>query len=108
MYGEVPKFDENGETPKPNERESNGQKDKDCLTSVVHTTLTPASHCSSLHEYTVCLFSTGDVRRLNNILFDEGAQRSFISAYVSIIWKREYIIATTWSYHSEIRQVNSF
>ena len=84
---ETPKPNESGKTPKSNERENNDQKVKDHPASVVHTTLTPASHHSSPHNYTVCLLKTavapitaGKIRRQANILFDEGAQRSFISA----------------------------
>ena len=54
---------------------------------MVHTTLTPASHCGSFCNSAVCLLKTavvpiiaGDVRRQAIILFDKGAQCSFISA----------------------------
>ena len=81
------KSSETGETPKSNGRETNDQRVGDQPASTVHTTLTPVSHRGSLRNSTVCLLKTavapiiaGDVRRQANILFDEGAQRSFISA----------------------------
>ena len=81
------KSNESSETSKSSEREKNDQKVGDQQTSVVHTALTPASHPGSLCNSTVCLLKTaiapiiaGDVRKQANILFDEGAQRSFISA----------------------------
>lgn len=76
-----------GEIHKANEGESNDQKGQDPPASVIHTTLTQASHGSPLHENTVCLLKTavapihvGDVKKQANILFDKGMQRSFISA----------------------------
>ena len=75
------------EPPKPNERENSNQKGLDNSISVVHTTLTPASRSIPPHINTACLLKTaiapisaGDVKAQANILFDEGAQRSFISA----------------------------
>ena len=86
-YGGAPKSSETGETSKSNGRETNDQRVGDQPSSVVHTTLRPASHRGSLRNSTVCLLKTavapiiaGDVGRQANILFDEGAQRSFISA----------------------------
>ena len=81
------KSSETGETSKSNGRETNYQRVGDQPTSIVHTTLTPASHRGSPRNSAVCLPKTavapiiaGDVRRQANILFDEGAQHSFISA----------------------------
>jgi len=77
----------NAETNKPSEKESNDNKGQDHPASVVHTTLTPTSCHSPLHDNTVCLLKTavapiyaGDIKKQANILFDKGAQRSFISA----------------------------
>ena len=77
----------NGEPNKPSDREGNDQKGQVRPTSVVHTTLTPASCCNPPYDNTVCLLKTavapiyaGDTKKQANILFDEGAQRSFISA----------------------------
>ena len=68
-----------GEIPKPNERETDDQKGQDPPASVIHTTLTQASHGSPIHENTVCLLKTavapihvGDVKKQANILIDEG------------------------------------